>query len=147
MGTLLFRHVLTSMEDEIVGIAAPIFSHKEVGHIQSYGEMEAGVSGNFMGPPGRHRLPTAGIPLNETDILFELLLLGVSQLYTIKLNHNGYKAECLFKGKWLSQHWSIKKCKLETTWGIICIMKHFAETELNLQALTCWVKKACCSIS
>ena len=91
---------------------------------------------------GRHRLPTTGLPLNETDILFELLLLGVSQLYATKLNHSGYKAECLFKGKWLSQHWSIKKCKLETTWGIICIMKHFAETELNLQALTCWVKKS-----
>lgn len=80
MGTLLlFRHVLASMEDEIVGTAAPIFSHKEVGHIQGYGQMEAWVPGNFTGPPGRHRLPTTGLPLNETDILFELLLL-VSQL-------------------------------------------------------------------
>ena len=88
---------------EIVGIAAPIFSTRRWDTSKVMERWKLGCLVTSWDPQV-DRLPTTGIPLNEMDILFELLLLGVSQLYTIKLNHNGYKAECLFKGKWLSQH-------------------------------------------
>lgn len=68
MGTLLsFLHAVTSIEDVMVGTAAPIFNYKEVRHTQGYRELEAWVPSNFSEPPCRHRLPTSGLPLNEMN--------------------------------------------------------------------------------
>lgn len=107
LGHLLKRvlQAVSQIEDVIVEMAAPIFIHRKVGHIQVSPELEGWVPDNFLEVSSRPRQSSSGLPLNEKgiDILLKLLLLWVSQFDAARFDHNRCKTKCLLTEKWLIQ--------------------------------------------
>ena len=86
-------------------MAAPVFIHREVGHIQLSPELEGWVPDNFLEVSYRPRQDSSGLPLNEKGVgtLLKLRLLWASQFDAAKFDHNGYKTKYLLTEKWLIQ--------------------------------------------